>query len=1107
MLKRRFQLALSVLFIFTLMACGEDGTFDVAIEMDEPVEGISFEQGDDVFESQLSDSTYTVQGVTIGDTLTLVHESYSFEPEVLTIETVGQDFSITATALEDDTDDASGEEDSDQDGSNNDSDDGADDVVDDNGDDDSDDLPDDDSSDGSDDDSDDGSNDDSSDGSDDDAGDGSDDDADDGSDDDAGDGSDDDAGDGSDDDSDQDDSDDESDQDDESESNETIDVDNADEFESAIQDAATDTIVLHDSLDGDFVIESILSIDFNDNGISGDLTFETDEDGTIELLDGGLNGALTIDAKNASLDNHLSVSQAIEILALASNSYHDYSESNFVKLVGDRITATFYNGAEGVFIEGDGIHLIAEDGGPINAINIFDDAEDATFTHSENIAYAYVGNASAHFDALPMGLGGPVLPSFDGTIIESIETSVEETFTSNAGIDDIESTLPETVSVMTEDGSVDVEVGWDVDGLDIDPEADGEQSFFVAGMFMDLDTDDLINANFLQPFAEITIEAPVPETIPLIDTVLADDSIETSLDDVESLDEVKALLPSNILALHVGGSIDVDVEWTLDEGTFDDASDETETLEFVGQLSDIPEGYSDPDSLAPTITMTIEPAEVMVSDDPFYVGSNYPEGIDIELSTDDFTEDRRIDVSIELDQEFHLSHYEDYYTGEVYEADVKNPRDHVFSEFFTGETFHLKAVLFPVERPDTETLYGGGSGTEADPFLIEDTTQLSNMRYYLDRGYHFKLANDIHFDEDETFTPMRSENDYPFDGVLDGDGHTIHDYAIEIEAFEHPNEDQSAHVAFIMVNEGTIKNLNFSGLDVSYERPSSDDPAYSFAGPDAPLVEHNYGLIENITVDGSVENVNAGLVDRNHGTIREVDVDLTMINTSAGIVAGNRNLVEDVTATIDLTQTRGTLSGLGGIASTSFSEDREAIIRNADVTFNLNYDVEDDDSGRIRWGIGGIAARQSGEVIDGTIYNALIENSTANVQIVNDGDHAVSSIGGVVSRNTQNGIIRNSQAFGEIHGGRDLGGFVYYNGWTSKITNSEAHVDVYGEGLNIGGFAATNDSSWEREGEITHSTATGDVYAGDFPRSSFIATQDGYVDDNSNSGDTFDYPE
>ncbi|MBO5870238.1 MAG: hypothetical protein J6Q89_05755, partial [Clostridia bacterium] len=145
--------------------------------------------------------------------------------------------------------------------------------------------------------------------------------------------------------------------------------------------------------------------------------------------------------------------------------------------------------------------------------------------------------------------------------------------------------------------------------------------------------------------------------------------------------------------------------------------------------------------------------------------------------------------------------------------------------------------------------FAGGDGTEGNPYLIANKTQLNNVRYYFDAS--FKLIADIEFDDSDFeeggdfyndgagFVPIGMKN-YPFTGTFDGDGHVIKNLYVNIET------DTTIYAGLIGYNKGTIKNLGMIDGNVSATSPNSHAYAGGIAG------YNDYGTITNCYNTGKV---------------------------------------------------------------------------------------------------------------------------------------------------------------------------------------------------------------------------------------------------------------
>lgn len=118
-----------------------------------------------------------------------------------------------------------------------------------------------------------------------------------------------------------------------------------------------------------------------------------------------------------------------------------------------------------------------------------------------------------------------------------------------------------------------------------------------------------------------------------------------------------------------------------------------------------------------------------------------------------------------------------------------------------------------------------GTGTEANPFLIENAQQLAYLAYRVNNGldaggghvsnhdYHYKLMVDVDLNGSETFqwTPIgywNSDSDYQcFGGHLEGNGHVVSGLFINSSA---------NRIGFFGYSNGTtIQNLNIDGNTIA----------------------------------------------------------------------------------------------------------------------------------------------------------------------------------------------------------------------------------------------------------------------------------------------------
>ena len=98
----------------------------------------------------------------------------------------------------------------------------------------------------------------------------------------------------------------------------------------------------------------------------------------------------------------------------------------------------------------------------------------------------------------------------------------------------------------------------------------------------------------------------------------------------------------------------------------------------------------------------------------------------------------------------------------------------------------------------------GGSGTAADPYIIQTAAELQSIQNNL--AAYYKLANDINL-QGVSFTPIGSQST-PFIGSFDGAGHTISNLVIS-------SSTQFAGLFSCLGSGATVKDVTFQDCSVS----------------------------------------------------------------------------------------------------------------------------------------------------------------------------------------------------------------------------------------------------------------------------------------------------
>ncbi|MEF3313803.1 S-layer homology domain-containing protein [Paenibacillus sp. GYB004] len=245
----------------------------------------------------------------------------------------------------------------------------------------------------------------------------------------------------------------------------------------------------------------------------------------------------------------------------------------------------------------------------------------------------------------------------------------------------------------------------------------------------------------------------------------------------------------------------------------------------------------------------------------------------------------------------------------------------------------VRSVVVTVTPPSPVHPFAGGSGTEADPYMIQTAGQLDSIRHYLQS--HFKLGNDIDlnvapYNQGEGWKPIGSYVPYaPFEGSLDGGGHTISGLTIN-----RPSADTNAGLFGLALNS-VMKNLHLKDVQIA----SGGHGVGGLAGTIW------YGTVENVSVQGTVKtkgSLSGGVVgDFSSGTMRYVYADIDVegeynVGGLVGVLSG-----EGYGAKIERSYSKGAVrsiaNSVGGLAGWL---ERDCIIIDsyslAEITGNAN---------------------------------------------------------------------------------------------------------------------------------------------------------------------------
>ncbi len=302
--------------------------------------------------------------------------------------------------------------------------------------------------------------------------------------------------------------------------------------------------------------------------------------------------------------------------------------------------------------------------------------------------------------------------------------------------------------------------------------------------------------------------------------------------------------------------------------------------------------------------------------------------------------------------------------------------------------------------------YGGGSGTEADPYNIYTENDLYNLTLTSsDWDKHFIQIADLDFTGTAAITPI-GLSATEFTGSYNGQGHTITNLTVD-----HSSSNKNFVGLFGFITDVTIKNLGLINVTVTGQTAIGGLVGYA---------EGN-SLIEDCYVTGSVTSSSEDNTSRDVGGLIGTTFNSVIIN----------NCYSECSVSSDGEY------GVGGFIGRSVPL---ASITNCYSTGN----VTDNGSSSTYSYWGGFVGYSSG----GSISNCF---ATGDVLGSNSSG---SSAGGFVGYN-YGGNIELCHATGNVSNAANVGGFVGTNLSSSTVTStiyrSYSSGDVSASG-NVGGF-------------------------------------------------------
>lgn len=354
-----------------------------------------------------------------------------------------------------------------------------------------------------------------------------------------------------------------------------------------------------------------------------------------------------------------------------------------------------------------------------------------------------------------------------------------------------------------------------------------------------------------------------------------------------------------------------------------------------------------------------------------------------------------------------------------------------------------------------------GNGTEEDPYVITNASELQAIEDDLDANY--MLGNDVdaaataEWHNGSGFRPIGSiPAGQSFDGTLDGAGHAITGL--------HVARPETDYMGIFKLVGGSVHDLTLESVSIRGDIRTGG------------LTGRNTGAIENVSVSGSVTGRTdiGGVVGFNAGTI-DASSSGVQVRGSEGTVGGLVGL-NYPGGRISNSSARGTVRGttnVGGLVGFN-----DAAVARAVATADVN--------GTDR--VGGLVGLSQGTVRNATadgVVNGSAEVGGLAGTVGNQGtiEYASASstvtgatrVGGLVGENGN--VIRQTFATGAVTGSLDTGGLVGNNTRyrdTGTVTNS------YWDEVTTGQAISSGNATGLTTGQMTGAAATDNMTGLDF---------------------------
>jgi len=241
----------------------------------------------------------------------------------------------------------------------------------------------------------------------------------------------------------------------------------------------------------------------------------------------------------------------------------------------------------------------------------------------------------------------------------------------------------------------------------------------------------------------------------------------------------------------------------------------------------------------------------------------------------------------------------------------------------TAEDVLVQSTLGDYTHQAVVTIYPNlfsGSGTESDPYLITNFTDLKNFSAATNDQHltfddeYIKVTADLDLESDATFVPASNDANYPFNGNFDGDNHLIKNWAVS-------GTENQGFISYVNA-QGVISNLQFDASCSLKPQKNFGVLCYSLSGTAQNIrnraavtatAGYAAGIVIQIEKGGSVldcynegaitatatSGCIAGIAETSYGTITGcqnsgvITANFAKGSNVGGIVAYNRGVVTE----------------------------------------------------------------------------------------------------------------------------------------------------------------------------------------------------------------------